>query len=233
MSPSDRVAALKASLSDDSPRRKAEKKNPEIFLKSSPDTGRLKPAKVQHEQEHLERVNSNPPESNQSKQQHEQTAVSEPAEAKKAEAVSSKPVDENQVDKSQKNKAVHVGQSWEDIVPRLGIAGIQLELANNCALRAIEEKKVRLVLLREYESLLQPVASRQLEAALTTFLGREISLDIVVESGDFQTPARIRQQLEAEKLEAARQSIEQDPLVQTLCEELDGVVQSGSIKSLE
>lgn len=199
VSQNDRVAALKASLNDDSPRRKTQKKTLE---KADPVVPVEVPGSI---------INTAP---------EPEPIENSPQDRSIETAVVSAPVEED----------VSEATRWESIVKQLGIAGIQLELANNCILRAIEESTVKLVLIKEYESLLQPGASSQLEKALNRFLGRSVKLDITVESGDHMTPARINQQKADARLEAAKQSIEADPVVKKLCEQLDGVVQSGSIK---
>ncbi|MCB1755840.1 MAG: DNA polymerase III subunit gamma/tau [Gammaproteobacteria bacterium] len=182
-SPSDHMAALKASLNDDKSRPKAQKKTPE------------KPAEVVSEPP---RVAPTP-----------QAAPASPA---------SKPDWSN--------------EDWPQMLGSMDLQGMPLELANNCVLSAIGEDAVELGLQKEYESLLQPGTVRQLEQALAGLLGKPVKLQMQIREGELETPARIRQRQADSRLQAARQSIETDPIVQKICGQLEGVVQLESIRPI-
>ena len=121
-------------------------------------------------------------------------------------------------------------ESWPAILPQLGVSGIPLELGSHCALQAIEGNVVKLALTEAFESLLQERAQRQLTQAFSTYLGREVSLRITPTTEVLETPFSLRQQAAAERQQEAEAAIAADPLVQKLCEQLDGVVQSESVK---
>lgn len=124
-------------------------------------------------------------------------------------------------------------QRWIGIVADLGLQGIQHALVNNCELVTHEGSRLQLKLEREYESLMQPGTVRQLQAALDRWAGETVTLEIAVAQGPLDTPYRASQAAAEARLADARQAIEQDPVVQRLCRDLDAVIQADSIRPVE
>lgn len=123
-----------------------------------------------------------------------------------------------------------LSEQWHDMLGKMAMTGMQQELANNCILQSIDGNRITLVLQKRFEGLMQVSSTRQLETALKTLMGENASVDIQVKSGNLETPARLREKAEQLRLQSARDSIAQDPLVQRLCQALDGTVQEGSIR---
>ena len=119
---------------------------------------------------------------------------------------------------------------WHLMVTKMDLAGITLELANNCLLISKDAHIVRLALVQACQSLLQPSAKQQLEQALCRYFAATIKLDITIEKAELETPARIKQREMESRLLAARESISTDPVVQKICSRLDAEVQVDSIK---
>ncbi|MDO6461145.1 DNA polymerase III subunit gamma/tau [Granulosicoccaceae sp. 1_MG-2023] len=119
---------------------------------------------------------------------------------------------------------------WTGMVAELGLQGIQQALVNNCQLISYDGQHLVLQLEREYESLMQPGTVRQLQESIDSWAGCAVALDITVAQGPLDTPYRAAQAAEQARLAEARQSIEQDPVVQRLCRDLDAVVQANSIR---
>ncbi len=124
-------------------------------------------------------------------------------------------------------------QDWRQMIKLMGLKGMPLELANHCVLSCMENKKVKLILGKKQESLMQTGTVKQLETALSRLLEFSASLDITIaEDTELETPARIRQRETDMRLQKAKQAIENDPVVQKLCDQLEGVVQTDSIKPI-
>ena len=119
---------------------------------------------------------------------------------------------------------------WQEIVAALGLQGIQHALVTNCELVQHAGARLELKLEREYESLMQPGTVRQLQEALDHWAGEAVTLDISVAAGPLNTPYRASQAAEQARLADARTAIEQDPVVQRLCRDLDAVIQADSIR---
>ncbi len=124
-------------------------------------------------------------------------------------------------------------QGWNQFVATLAVTGLTEQLLNHCIVKSTKDKSITVVLEKRYESLLQPSSVRQVESALLAYYGHAVALDISIEEGDLDTPARQKQQTEQARLQSARDSIAADPIVQKLCRSLDASVQEDSIKPIK
>lgn len=123
---------------------------------------------------------------------------------------------------------------WAGLVEALPIRGVARELAANCMLEGRDDDSFRLTLDSAYQQLLTDQSRGRLEEALAGHFGRPVSVHISTGStAQRATPARQRDRREAQKLEAARAAIEQDPNVRALKETFDAEVREASIKPLE
>lgn len=228
---SAQMAALKAQLTDDghrgTPKKKTVKKPVESSVAPVPPAA---PASNQAKPQYVEVTMDGPPD-------YPPESFPESVEPQGLPAVQAKesvaPVvaaviaakDELPVDAG-------LSEQWQEMLGKMGMSGMQQELANNCILRSIEDNRVTLVLQKRYEGLMQVSSTRQLETALKALLGENASVDIQVKTGNLETPARLLEKAQQVKLQSAKDSIAKDPLVQKLCQALDGKVQEGSIRSV-
>lgn len=131
-------------------------------------------------------------------------------------------------------------ENWVGIVEQLGVSGMPRQLANHCVLQSVNEKSVQLALEPEHEHLNSGRFAERLKTALAGALGRDIELTINTTGqaneddtkNPLATPARINEQREQDALEAAQSAIRQDPVVKSLLEKVDGVVDESSVKPL-
>lgn len=121
---------------------------------------------------------------------------------------------------------------WSSIVKSLKIAGLTRELANNCRLKSLDEKKCVLLLDPGKETIRGSKAEGQLEKALQAWTGKNLKLQIQIETGEDETPAESIKRHHEEKQKVAEASIRQDKNVRMMTELFDAKEIPGSIKPL-
>jgi len=123
---------------------------------------------------------------------------------------------------------------WHAIVAGLRLTGPLSQLAAHCTLERIDTDRVRLRLDRAGELFRSRAREERLAQALSEHFGRplRIELDVVDEAVAVDTPARRRQLETADRLQAARTSIESDPNVRAMQEVFNAELVPDSIKPL-
>ncbi len=119
---------------------------------------------------------------------------------------------------------------WHRLADRLGVGGIPAQLAHNCTLVGWDARELVLGLDPAAEQLRSPGTERRLREALEQALGGPLTLDIRVTSPEHETPAQRRTRERAEREQAARDSLEEDPVAQRLRDQLDAQWVAGSIE---
>ncbi len=119
---------------------------------------------------------------------------------------------------------------WHEVLARLDLGGLARELAANCALGHWSEDKLVLHIDPSHEGLTAGLARDRLHQALCTHLGKDITLDFVVQAVSGDTPAARAAQDLAARQAAAEQALAADPLVKVLEERFDGQLVAGSVR---
>ena len=119
---------------------------------------------------------------------------------------------------------------WHRLADRLGVGGIPAQLAHNCTLVGWDARRLVLGLDPAAEQLRSPGTERRLREALEQALGGPLTLEIRVTSPEHETPAQRRTRERAEREQAARDSLEEDPVAQRLRDQLDAQWVAGSIE---
>ena len=110
-----------------------------------------------------------------------------------------------------------VEPDWSRLVPNLNLSGADRMLASNCAYLRREKDTVYLSLDPRSESMLTKQRKDQIAAQLSAHFGEALIVDISIDaSQETETPVQQESRLADERLEEARQSLENDPNVQTL-----------------
>ncbi len=123
---------------------------------------------------------------------------------------------------------------WGEICDNLPVSGMPLQLARNCILASASEDQLHLQLDPEYESLAAPRWKERLREKLSVYAEGEVQLKVEVPKAlSAGTPAVAAKQAEQAKMQSARSAIEDDPVVQEICEKFDGTVNTGSIKPVD
>ena len=123
-------------------------------------------------------------------------------------------------------------ENWSSILEQLRLSGMPRQLAQHCSLKSFEGDVITLGIESAHEHLNSQRFASRLSARISQAVGRDISL--VIDSSDeaLDTPARQDQQQKQEALDEARSAIQGDPIVKTLLEKVDGVVDEDSVKPL-
>jgi len=121
--------------------------------------------------------------------------------------------------------------SWEQMIPALGLGGLAKQVAQNCLLKQREGLKVVLEIAEKSGSLLNARSEKQIRDALSSHLGGEVNLTFVVaNSAQLDTPAARAEQRADDARSEAVNVIQQDADFQSLVSTFDGSVVEGSIE---
>ena len=107
---------------------------------------------------------------------------------------------------------------WPVLVETLGLKGTVRELAANCVYRRREGNTLYLAINAAHEQMATGQLVGRLEETLSRHFGENLKLRIQPGEGPLETPAKLDEKREAERVEAARLAIAADPRVQELCE---------------
>ncbi|WP_111656299.1 DNA polymerase III subunit gamma/tau [Isoalcanivorax indicus] len=105
---------------------------------------------------------------------------------------------------------------WAQLVERLDIEGVVRNLARNCVLVGRTENRWHMALRSGHQVLASRERIASLEASLTDYLGRPVSLDIQVDDGASDTPDELAARRQRKRLEDAREALHNDAIVREL-----------------
>ena len=129
--------------------------------------------------------------------------------------------------------ATGLAARWLEIYPGLGVAGLTQSIAAHCQLVAIEDAVWRLHLDPGHSALYNENHRQRIQNALTELEGQAITLEVLIQAPDQETPAvaaarrRVARQLEAEA------SIHADPLVQALVNDFAAQICADTIRPID
>ena len=107
-------------------------------------------------------------------------------------------------------------ENWAEIVALLKIGGMTRQLAMHCTLTTHDNSTIKLCLARSHEQFVNQERKEQLQQALNDHFADTLSLQIIVGDGETENPMQIQQRLLEKQQQAAEQSIQNDPFVQTM-----------------
>ena len=105
---------------------------------------------------------------------------------------------------------------WSELVPKLGLAGLNKQLASNCAYERREGNVVHFSLDRRAESYLTRSRQDAVAAALADYFGEPLKVEIQIGDAEAETPVQVAERREVEEMDAARAGLEADPNVKAL-----------------
>ena len=105
---------------------------------------------------------------------------------------------------------------WAQLVERLDIDGVVRNLARNCVLVGRTDNRWHMALRSGHQVLASRERIAALEASLTDYLGRPVSLDIQVDDAASDTPDELAARRQRKRLEEARESLHNDAVVREL-----------------
>jgi len=122
---------------------------------------------------------------------------------------------------------------WPTIVESLQLKGAARQLADNCALASRTDKEIKLELNRMSEHLLTDQLQKRLVRTLQESFGKSLRVEIVVIDGDVETVASRVADESASQMQAAQNSIENDPNVRDLMDMFGAEVEQESIRPVQ
>lgn len=123
--------------------------------------------------------------------------------------------------------------AWHALLPRLGLRGPALMLAENSELVAQEGDLIRLRCPPSHASLRTQLAEDSIRKALSKRLGMEVRLRYEEGHPAQDTPAQLRRQQEEARQQEAVTALKQDPVVRKLEERLDARLLEESVRPLD
>ena len=119
---------------------------------------------------------------------------------------------------------------WREMIEAMALSGLVKELAGHCALKSRTADRIELALAPAQESLFGKNQKAQLAEALKARFGEHLKVRIVAEAPAAETPAEAAAKLAEERQAEARQSVNSDPVVQTLLDTFDATLDQDSIR---
>ena len=126
------------------------------------------------------------------------------------------------------NKRAAEVDRWAAIIDELDLHGLTRQLARNSVLTQHNDKNVLLV-RKNWAYLLNDGAVATIKASMAEHFDVQLH-DILVGDTDTPTPVEIQQQINAMRLEAAKQTLADDPLAQQLAQEFGATLTADSVK---
>ena len=123
---------------------------------------------------------------------------------------------------------------WNRIVTEIPVTGMPFQLARNCVLHSAAKDEVHLHLDPEYETLAAPRWKERLREKMSVLAEGEVQLKVSIAPETPEgTPAQLEKTAEQNKLEEARNSIADDPVVAEIVAKFGAEVSTGSIKPVD
>lgn len=119
---------------------------------------------------------------------------------------------------------------WREMIEAMALSGLVKELAGHCALKSRTADRIELALAPAQDSLFGKNQKAQLAEALKARFGAHLKVRIVAEAPAAETPAEAAVKLAEERQAEARQSVNRDPVVQTLLDTFDATLDQDSIR---
>jgi DNA polymerase-3 subunit gamma/tau len=169
-----------------------------------------------------------------------QAGPSEPPAASRRQAPAAprppqkKTVEQKSVGSDQRSSSSKPDPSqWDAFAASLKLGGITSQLANNCAFHSWDGETLRLQLDPAKQQLRVGQSEKRLLDGIRERLGDQVKLQILVEQGEVETPAKRQARAQSERQQQAEQSFTNDPFVRELQEHFDARLVSDSIKPVD
>ncbi len=120
---------------------------------------------------------------------------------------------------------------WPTVYPQLGLRGISQALASHCAFHKQDGETLHLVLPPKQSALLQDKHRDRINEALNNYLKKQVKLLIDIGEAKQQSPAEQQLAHQASAKSALEESLEKDPMVQSLKENFGATLQPGSLQA--
>ena len=125
-----------------------------------------------------------------------------------------------------KVEVVTEDDNWSALIASLNLVGFEKQLAQNCELKSRQDNRWQLILAKDNEPLLgkERKHERKLEQRLQEKYGDDLRLTIQIAYPEGKTPAEKQQQVQEDRQETLKKTIEEDPFVRRLKEKCEAQV---------
>lgn len=127
-------------------------------------------------------------------------------------------------------KAEKQSTNWKHLLSALKLSGMSLALASHCTLKTLNEKTVQLLLAEKHAALLSPKLKERIQEALTAHFQRPIQLSIEFTPESLKSPAIEKAQMQQQRHEQAKDSIQQDIGIQNIMKTFNAKLEDDSIE---
>jgi DNA polymerase-3 subunit gamma/tau len=157
-----------------------------------------------------------------------QTPVTQPV--KSVEEVILQPEAELMPLEHEEVRFAHEVDSWASLIERSNLAGRARQLALNASVE-VTETRIEMLVKQEFMHLLNEKTEAELNDVVLN-LAPQCEFVINRSASVEAAPAEIQKDINQNRQQRAEESINSDPMVQTLLQEFDGTIVTGSIKPL-
>jgi DNA polymerase-3 subunit gamma/tau len=119
---------------------------------------------------------------------------------------------------------------WAELIPQLQLKGLTLSLANNCALKAMHDGKIELLLSKKHAALVNEKQTERIEEALTKHFGKPTTVNISIHEQTQHSPAAVLQRQMEEKHSKAHEQLANDANLQNILEAFDTNLDANQVK---
>ncbi|MCW8845742.1 MAG: DNA polymerase III subunit gamma/tau [Gammaproteobacteria bacterium] len=163
---------------------------------------------------------------------------SAPSPSKKTQATSSElagptPANEESGETRQPGKTDSSSRDWASLIKSMRLKGVSRQVAVNCQMLGREGNVVSLQLDPASKALITDTLKANLQKSMSEYFKSDISLRIVLAEPAVETPAKQVARQEQERLQQARESLEQDPNIQALKSTFGAAILEDTIRPLD
>ena len=119
---------------------------------------------------------------------------------------------------------------WHTFVRKLGLKGMTAQLADNCTVDGLDGKRLSLRVDTAAHGLIGSLAEQKLQEAIAAALAQPVTLKLVAQEGETDTPAQRDARKKKARQEATEEDISGDPLVLAVQETFDAEIVADSIR---
>ncbi|MBU2712442.1 DNA polymerase III subunit gamma/tau [Zooshikella harenae] len=124
-------------------------------------------------------------------------------------------------------------EQWPELFWLLGLGGVTQTLGSHMALMSMDQNLWTLVLDEKQSMLFSDTHQSRIEQAISKWFGESVRLQISTDEVTEMTPARWAQEKKAKRLAEAKQSIENDHIVQALLAQFSATIVEQSITPID
>ena len=125
------------------------------------------------------------------------------------------------------------GMAWNEILPRLKLAGVTQTLAANCTLAENTAQCLKLLLNEQHASLWNKTHEDRIARALGTLTGYDVQVEIEIGLVEDETPAQLAERQRGQRQAHAEDLMKKDAVIQTLIENFNGKLDQDSITPIQ